>query len=335
MSERETAGFLATVPLFEGRDEAELAELARVLRRRTTRAGQVLWRQGDQARELLLVVEGAVTAQLHVSGDRTVELGTAGPGEIVGEVGLLDGQGHTASVTVSEAGAVMVLGRLDFEALLTGRSPSAFVLKRRLAALFTARTRHRLELIAAALGGPPEPPPSDGVDAELEESSPADSKYVRRMATFHDFDPLALWGFLTSGRYVRCPAGRTLLAEGAASPAYYLTVNGAVERVLVRGDRRVRVGLAGPGKAFGYEGMIDGRPSPFTAITRERSLLLVLPRDLFVRLFDGHDAVARSFLDVIQNDLMATWRETLRLSARVAAERAPHPLGGMRDMGAK
>ena len=110
------------------------------------------------------------------------------------------------------------------------------------------------------------------------------------MATFHDFDPLALWGFLTSGRYVRCPPGRTLLAEGAPSTAYYLTINGAVEKVIVRGDRRIRVGLAGPGKAFGYESLIDGRPSPVTAITRERALLLVVPRDLFGQLFNGEDA---------------------------------------------
>ena len=139
------------------------------------------------------------------------------------------------------------------------------------------------------------------------------------MATFHDFDPLALWGFLTSGSYVRCPPGRTLLAEGVPSTAYYLTVNGAVEKVLIRGDRRIRVGLAGPGRAFGYESLIDGRPSPITAITRERAVLLVVPGDLFERLFDGEDAVSRGFLDVIQNDLMATLRETLRPYARLAA----------------
>ena len=113
--------------------------------------------------------------------------------------------------------------------------------------------------------------------------------------------------------------GRTLLAEGAPSTACYLTINGAVEKVLVRGDRRIRVGLAGPGKAFGYESLIDGRPSPLTAITRERALLLVLPREQFDRLFYGEDAGSRVFLDVIQRDLVASLRTTLRPHARLAA----------------
>jgi CRP-like cAMP-binding protein len=141
------------------------------------------------------------------------------------------------------------------------------------------------------------------------------------MATFNDVDPVALWGFLTSGSYARCPPGRTLLAEGAPSTACYLTINGAVEKVLVRGDRRIRVGLAGPGKAFGYESLIDGSPSPVTAITRERSLLLVLPRGPFEQLFNGEDAISRVFLDVVQRDLVGTLRQTLRPLARQASAR--------------
>jgi CRP-like cAMP-binding protein len=89
--------------------------------------------------------------------------------------------------------------------------------------------------------------------------------------------------------------------------------------VLVRSDRRIRVGLAGPGKAFGYESLIDGLPSPVTAITRERALLLVLPRDKFDQLFNGEDAVSRVFLDVIQGELVAALRQTLRQNARLAA----------------
>jgi CRP-like cAMP-binding protein len=322
MSDRETFDFLATVPLFEGREEADLLELAHVLRRRTVREGEILWRQGDEARELVLIVDGAASASLHVPGNRTVEIGRAGPGEIVGEIALLDGGGHTMSVRVTETATVLALSRADFAALLARQDPAAFTLKRRLASLLVARHRSQLRHLAVSLGGETAGPPADDAArafAELDYCGPPDSKYVRRMATFHDFDSLALWGFLTSGSYARCPPRRTLLVEGAPSTACYLTINGAVEKVLVRGDRRIRVGLAGPGKAFGYESLIDGHPSPVTAITRERALVLVLPRDPFEQLFNGEDAVSRVFLDVIQRDLVATLRGTLRPHARLAA----------------
>ncbi len=84
----------------------------------------------------------------------------------------------------------------------------------------------------------------------------------------------------------------------------------AVEQVPIRGSRRIRVGLAGPGKAFAYEGLIDGGPSRVTAVTRERALLLVLPRNRFAQVFHGEDAVSRVFLDVIQRELVATLRQT-------------------------
>ncbi len=96
-------------------------------------------------------------------------------------------------------------------------------------------------------------------------------------------------------------------------------MNGAVERVLIRGDRRIRVGLAGPGRTFGYEGLIDGSPSPVTAITRERTLMLVLPREPFATLYNGEGAISRVFLDVIQRELVASLRQTLRHHARLAA----------------
>ena len=322
MSDRETVDFLATVPLLEGTEEADLAELARVMRRRTVREGEILWRQGDAAREVLFVVEGAVSTTLQVPGDRTVEIGSAGPGQILGEIALLDGLGHTMSVRVTETATVLSLGRLDFAALLVGQHPSAFRLKRRVVSLLTARLRDHLQHLAIPLGAESDGLPAGGATpalTELEQCRPPDSKYVRRMANFHDFDPLALWGFLTSGRYVRSPPGRTLVAEGAPSTAYYLTINGAVEKVLVRGDQRIRVGLAGPGMAFGYESLIDGRPSPVAAITRERALLLILPRDVFDQLFYKEDVVSRVFLEAIQRDLLATLRQTLRPAARLAA----------------
>ncbi len=223
---------------------------------------------------------------------------------------------------MTETATVLTLGRLEFAALLARQDPSAFRLKRRLAGALHPRLAQpapapRASRSAARPAGW-QAEHAARTFAELEYCGPPDSKYVRRMATFHDFDSLALWGFLTSGSYAQCPPGRTLVAEGAPSTACYLTINGAVEKVLIRGDRRIRVGLAGPGKTFGYEGLIDGGPSPVTAITRERALLLVLPRGPFEQLFNGEDAVSRVFLDVIQRELVATLRQTLRQHARLA-----------------
>jgi CRP/FNR family cyclic AMP-dependent transcriptional regulator len=324
MSDRETVEFLAGLPLFEGREHADLVELARLTRRRRVREGEILWRQGDDAREVVFIVEGGVSASLRVARDRAVEIGRAGPGEMLGEIAVLDGGAHPMSVSATETATVVALGRVDFAALLARQHPAAFSLRRRLASLFTARLRDQLGHIAGPLGDElTGPPTEDGARAfaDLEYCNPPDSKYVRRMTTFHNFDPLAVWGFLTAGRYARCPPGRTLLAEGAPSTACFLTINGAVEKVMVRGDRRIRVGLAGPGKAFGYESLIDGRPSPVTAIARERALLLVLARDPFEQLFSAEDAISRVFLDVILRDIVATLRQTLPPLARQAGSR--------------
>ena len=321
MSDRQTVDVLASIPFLEGGEEADLVELARVLRRWTLREGEALWRQGDDARELVFVVDGSVSAFLRLPGDREVKVGTSGPGEMVGEIATLDGGARTMSARATQPTTLLALGASDFAALLARPHPWALRLKRRLASLFTERLRVQLAHLAESLGDPTAGPPADGAaraPAELEPCGPPAGAYLRRMASFHDFDPAALRGLLISGSYARCPRGRTLLAEGKSSEACYMTINGAVEKVLIRGNRRIRLGLAGPGKAFGYESLVDRRPSPFTAIARERCLLLVVPRDPFERLFNGEDAVARVFLDVIQRDLVSALRQTLRPLARQA-----------------
>jgi CRP-like cAMP-binding protein len=316
----ETIAFLSSVPLLEGMPEVELDHLAALLRRRDAAAGEVLWRQGDDAREMLLIVGGRVSASLHLPGDRTFEVARMGPGEVLGEIPLLDGGGHSATARVTEAATLLSLSRADFNVLVSRRHPTAFALKRRLARLACTRLRTQLTTLASSLGDEdclPDaaalPPP-----AELEPAGPPDSAYVRRLATFRAFDPLAVWGLLTAGRYARCASGRTLVAEGALSDACYLTMNGAVEKVIVRGGRRIRVGLAGPGQAFGYESLIDGAASPVTAATRERTLLLLVPQQAFDRLFNGETSDSHVFLDVIHRDLTAALRQAHRPQARLA-----------------
>ena len=311
--------FLATVPLLEGIPEPELAELARVLRRRDVPAGEILWREGDEAADMLLIVDGQVSVSLRLPGDRGVEVAAMGRGEALGEVPLLDGGQHSATARVTEPASLLSLSRADFAALVSRHHPTAFALKRAIARVACGRLRAQLAALARSLGGGPAGAPAADAAEELEFCGPPDSRYLRRLANFRAFDSLALWGFLTAGRFARCPPGRTLVAEGAPSTGCYLTINGAVEKVIHRGERRIRVGLAGPGQAFGYEGLIDGGLAPLTATTRERTLLLLLPQAAFERLFNGEESESHVFLDVIDRELMAALRQVLRPQARLAA----------------
>src|SRR5262245_56335894 len=153
MSDEATVGFLATVPLLEGLEERYLAELARAMRRRTVRNGELLWHQGDTAKEMLFVVEGSVSVSQHLPGDRSVQVAEVGPGDTLGEIALLDGGGNTMSARVAETATLLVLGRVDFAALIARQHPSAFTLKRRLATLTTARLRALLGILSDSLGG--------------------------------------------------------------------------------------------------------------------------------------------------------------------------------------
>jgi len=56
-----TLAFLSTVPLFAGVREAELAELAGLLRQRNLAAGEVLWHEGGPAVGMVLIVDGRIS----------------------------------------------------------------------------------------------------------------------------------------------------------------------------------------------------------------------------------------------------------------------------------
>jgi CRP-like cAMP-binding protein len=308
--------------LFADIPEQDLSDFAGLLRRRNIAPGEILWSEGDVARGMALVVSGRVSLTLSLPGERSIEFSAAGPGEILGEVPLIDGGAHAATARAVEPTVVLMLRPTEFAALVSRRHTTAFALKRRIAAVGTGRLRVQINALATSLADDDVPAITEAPsEPEIEFTTPPNSSYVRRLAAFHAFDSLALWGFLTAGRYARCPPGQTLVAEGAQSPACYLTINGAVEKVLVRGSRRIRIGLAGPGQAFGYESLIDGEPAPMAATTRERTLLLILPPEAFGRLFTGETDGSHEFLDVILRDLIAGLRQLLRPQARLAASK--------------
>jgi CRP-like cAMP-binding protein len=87
---------LANVPLFGELDPASLHTLIREVRVVTLDAGDVLFRQGDPARSLYVIVEGAVVPI--AEGDRRRKLAVLERGQFFGEIGLIAKQPRNATI---------------------------------------------------------------------------------------------------------------------------------------------------------------------------------------------------------------------------------------------
>ena len=161
-----------------------------------------------------------------------------------------------------------------------------------------------------------EPGPEDFPQGQL-----PDPDYVRRLPFFRGYGEPEFAELVRECRLAAVPARCAILHEGSPASACYVTLHGAIEEVIRRGGESVRVRLCGPGRAFGYAGLIDGQPSTVSIVTRERSLLLVAPGGRFEALFHGGTISSYAFFNAIEHDLMTALRQAQSPHARLAAAR--------------
>ncbi len=94
-----------------------LDEVAQTTEIQDVGAGHLLIEEGAPSDDMFIVVEGQMTVTKAQQG-RQVELGRVGPGEIVGETGLLDRADRLASVTASVPSVVLRVPAATFDRLL-------------------------------------------------------------------------------------------------------------------------------------------------------------------------------------------------------------------------
>jgi CRP-like cAMP-binding protein len=319
--------FLAHVPLFAGIPGPELEEIARIMGTIELEAGDVLFSQGEEATGLHVLERGLVQASRRLPGGGELEYAQLGPGDVLGEIPLLDGGLRTGTVRALEPTTALFLARADFTALVSRLHPTAFAIKRQILRQACERLRISHSALVTALGGgtPEDPgPPADLLRPEPDdfpEGRLPDSKYVLRLPFFRNYGEPELAELLKSCELAVVPAGRSILPEGEPAIACSITLNGAIEERIRRGGGSVRVRLCGPGRAFGYAGLIDGQLSSVSIVSRERSLLLVIPGGRFETLFHGGTISSYAFFNAVEHDLMTALRQAQAPHARLAAAR--------------
>ncbi|MEE8434101.1 MAG: cyclic nucleotide-binding domain-containing protein, partial [bacterium] len=116
---------LGAIPLFQGFREDELELFLAPLKRLDATRGTELFAQGDDAERCYLVVRGALRLGI-ASGGVDEQLMILAPGQIAGEVALMDDQEHPWSCAVREGAILLEMSRDQFKGLRHEGNPVAF-----------------------------------------------------------------------------------------------------------------------------------------------------------------------------------------------------------------
>jgi CRP/FNR family cyclic AMP-dependent transcriptional regulator len=100
---------LRSVPLFSDLEQGELERFSRVAVPRSFPAATRVFHEGDHSDACYIVRSGSFRVTREHSDGRAITLATLGPGDIFGELAMLDGEVRSASVEALSDGELLAL----------------------------------------------------------------------------------------------------------------------------------------------------------------------------------------------------------------------------------
>lgn len=148
---------LRSVPLFADLEEGELERFSHVAVPRSFPAGTRVFHEGDSSDACYIVSEGNFRVTREHSDGRAITLATLGPGEIFGELAMLDGDTRSASAESITDGTLLALPANDVRSLLA-RNPEIALklvagLVRRLRAANMRLSRQSFQTVPSRVAG--------------------------------------------------------------------------------------------------------------------------------------------------------------------------------------
>lgn len=126
-------GALDRLPIFKDLAPEDLSKLARLLHRRTVQGGVGIMRVAEQGEAVYILLNGTVKIHVEQSDGSDVILAILGPGEIVGDMDMVDGQGRSANAVTLEETNLLWMQRGAFQECLRSMPLITFNLVRILA----------------------------------------------------------------------------------------------------------------------------------------------------------------------------------------------------------
>lgn len=136
---------LGSVALFEGMDRSSLVALLAMSQRSEFAQDEVLFAEGDNGNCMYIIISGLVEVFRKPAGAEPIQLSTAGPGETVGEMALIERLPRTAGVRALAPTVTLQLSR----SVLSSQLQLEAALYRNIARMLAQRLRRNNDTLTA------------------------------------------------------------------------------------------------------------------------------------------------------------------------------------------
>ncbi|MCR9096011.1 MAG: cyclic nucleotide-binding domain-containing protein [bacterium] len=249
---------LANIPLFGDLDPASLHTLIRRVRAVSLEPGQILFRQGDPANSLYVIVEGAVVPI--AEGDRRRKLAVLERGSFFGEIGLMTKQPRNATIEALVDTKLLAIDRRLVRQLIADAPGVAKSILRFLRARMIDR-QIRTNLFFSAFA------------------------HAERAAVAKQF------------RFLEVADGAKVIERGRAPDGLYVVLSGELSVVGPAspgtGEPDKELATLGLSDVFGGLSLIEGRLPAGDVIARGKCWLVVLGEGRFRRILDANPRLSR------------------------------------------
>jgi CRP-like cAMP-binding protein len=236
-------GALQRAGIFNSLPFEDLTDLARGCRRRQFSAGTAFIREGEIGDEMYVIDRGRVRVERSegLGGKRSIVLAELGPGEVVGEMGVLDREPRSATVRAVTDIEVLELTAAWLDKVIE-RHPHV---KEALLHVISGRLRNVNVLAGRVL-----------------------ADVWHKVTEFRPLSEDALRYLTAQGHSRHFAVGEVLMREGGPSKSLHVIARGRVRVERSRGKEQAPVLLAtlGTGEVVGEMGVLDGGQHSATVV---------------------------------------------------------------------
>jgi len=144
----ENINFFRNITIFRGMTSRQLGRIMQAMQKRIYRQGETLFSEGEIGRAVFIIQSGQVELSKKSVGGHNRQLGILGPGQIFGEMALLENRSRSATATIIEEGSIYLLYTSTMESLIRSHPDTGARLMRNMAMMLSSllrRTNERLE----------------------------------------------------------------------------------------------------------------------------------------------------------------------------------------------